>query len=44
MAILGIVVLEGIAIWQDVGTQLLGLAILLIAGLGGYHIIKNRRE
>lgn len=42
-AIAGIVILEGLALWQDIDGALLGLAIAAIAGLGGYEIGYRRK-
>lgn len=36
VAIVAIVILEGIAIWKGIDGALLGIAIASIAGLGGY--------
>jgi len=37
-AIIGVVVLEGMAIMKDIDGAFLGAAIAVIAGLGGYQI------
>ena len=48
IAIIAIVVLEGIALWQHVNGALLGLALVAISGLGGFqlksYIDKRRRR
>lgn len=47
IAIIAIVVLEGIALWQHIDGALLGLALVAISGLGGYQLkaqIEKRRK
>ncbi len=43
IAIIAIVTLEGIALWQGIDGALLGLALVAISGLGGYEL-KSRIE
>lgn len=47
IAIIAVVVLEGIALWQGINGALLGLALVTISGLGGYELrsrIEKRRR
>ena len=43
IAIIGITILEGLAIWKDLDSSLLWLAITAIAGLGGYVVSQTQK-
>ncbi|MBA7572834.1 hypothetical protein ES708_14621 [subsurface metagenome] len=40
VAIIAVALLEGFAIYQGINGTMLGLALIVIAGLGGYHLKK----
>lgn len=44
IAIIAILILEGLAIWRNIDGALLGLAIAAIAGLGGFEIGIHRKR
>ncbi|GAI06378.1 unnamed protein product [marine sediment metagenome] len=47
IAIIAIVILEGIALWQHIDGAVLGIAFAAVSGLGGYHLkaqIEKRRK
>ena len=41
-AVIGIVVLEGIALWQGINGALLSTAFVALGGLGGYEIARRK--
>ena len=43
IAIVGITILEGLAIWKSLDSSLLWLAITAIAGLGGYAVSQTQK-
>lgn len=43
VAIAGITILEGLAIWKSLDSSLLWLAITAIAGLGGYTVSQTKK-
>jgi len=40
VAIIAVVLIEGIAIWQGMNGTMLGVALVVIGGLGGYNLKK----
>ncbi len=39
-AIIAVALIEGFAIYKGINGTMLGLALIVIAGLGGYHLKK----
>jgi len=44
VAIASLTVLEGLALYFHIDGQLFATVIALIAGLGGYHLGKNKKD